>query len=398
MGEVFGKNTSKLRTVILVAFILLAVADTHASHREFELFNKGYEYYLSYQPEKGVEEFRIFLQEFHGSSAKDAAMFWLGKSLLQLKSIEEAKKVFSDLKQQYRESPFIAYVDKELETISRLESEANKGKTAESDAVKTHSVPEAKLTEVEKKTKVAENDLTKAMEDRDKLRSLLDEEKKKTELLQTRVKELEGGEALINNSSVVFNKLGIKEVIWSSGNTYEDMKTEQILYEKAKSINVSADTAQYKELVQRYQLNTEQADYLYRYLTISGFIDRKLEDMPGEKMVESLIVKYEEGNRHRKIVLSTELQTQAKNGISFEEIQKLYPDIVKFTTVGFQELEGWIKEKIQFLQNNEIGVIWSEDGYMILKPVLKKLTYRPFEDIRPEVKDKIKLFLKEWMN
>ncbi len=398
MGEVFGKNTSKLRIVILLSFMLLAVSVVHASHREFELFNKGYEFYLSYQPEKAVEEFRIFLQEFPDSSAKDAALFWLGKSLIQLKSTEEAKRIFSDMKQLFRDSPFIGYIDKELEIIRRLESEVLKGKTAESDAAKIHSVPENKSAEAEKKMQITENDLSRAAEDRDKLKFLLDEEKKKTEKIQARLKELEVREAFMINSSIVLNKLGIKEVIWRSGNMYEDMEIEQILYEKAQGVDISADTMQHKEIVEKYQLNTEQADYLFRYLTISRFIDRKLKDMPEEKMVESLKVVYKEDDKYRRIILSTELQTQAKSGISFEDIHKLYPDIITFTTVRFQELEAWIKEKIRSLQNNEIGVIWLEDRYMILKPVLKKLSFKPFEEADPEIKNKIKLYIKDWVN
>jgi TolA-binding protein len=98
MGKVFCKNISKLTFCILLTCNLIFGGRAHASYREFQLFDGAYLAYLSYQPEKAVEEFRLFLKEFPDSSAKDAALFWLAKSLLQIKSIEEAKKTFADIK------------------------------------------------------------------------------------------------------------------------------------------------------------------------------------------------------------------------------------------------------------------------------------------------------------
>lgn len=116
-------NGVKLVSLLACQLILFIVSDSYASSRESELFDQGYEYYLSYQPQKAVETFNIFLKEFPDSSAKDAAMFWLGKSLMGLKDFETAKKVFSEIKQKFSESPFISYIDRELEMISRAEKE-----------------------------------------------------------------------------------------------------------------------------------------------------------------------------------------------------------------------------------------------------------------------------------
>ena len=88
MGKSFLNYKSKLIICVLLSVMLFPGADLDASTREVELFNKGYEYYLSYQPEKAVEEFKAFLKEFPGSSVKDAVMFWLGKSSIQLKNFE----------------------------------------------------------------------------------------------------------------------------------------------------------------------------------------------------------------------------------------------------------------------------------------------------------------------
>lgn len=467
MGKGFYINKNKKVNAMTATFftvILIIASNSYASYQEVELFEQGYEYYLSYQPEKAAETFKIYLKEFPLSSAKDAAMFWLGKSLIQLKSFREAEKVFSEIKQQFPDSPFIPRIDKELETISRAVSEFNKTKIKISESAKE------KLAEVEKKTEMKENDLAKAAGERDKLRLQLEEEKKNTEEMKAKVIKLEGENAEIKillaefeekqkdwnkfdeylkqlknvnkkldseiqrltrqmalienergelkdrvkryegvtvrikderytgsqifefmiNSSVVITKLGVKEVLWRSGNIYEDFTNEQILYNEAKKLNITGDTEKHKDLVEKYNLKGEEADYLYRYLCISDLIDRRTKDIPEEKVVESLVVKYTKSDKFKKIKIATELQTYAKSGSSFENIYKLYPDIVRFSIVGFQELQEWIKERIQLLQSGEVGVIWTEDGYMILKPLVKKLSY--------ESRDEVRIFVKRWID
>lgn len=369
MGECLCNNKLRLIIFILLSAILLVIPSSYAFHREVELFDRGYEYYLSYQPEKAVETFSIFLKEFPDSFAKDAAMFWLGKSLIHLKHFEEAKKVLSEILLQVPDSPFIPFVNRELETISRRESEVNR-KEAEGQTLKK----EMKQTGTEKTRNTLEAKLTDT-ESKAKLR-----------------------EKYMINSSVTITKLGIREVLWRTGNDHEDFVNEQILYNEAKRLNIIADMKNYKELIEKYSLKEGEADYLYRYLIISEFIDKKIKDMPGERVVESLFVRYPGPEDREKAPLANELQKDAKSGRPFEDIYKSYPKFVKFTQIGFQELEGGIKESIRSLYDGEIIVVWNKYGYRILKPVVKKLSYRPFEDMQPEIRDKIKLFVKGWID
>ena len=123
MVTLFRKNLSKLTLCILLICILPFNASAKASCREFQLFDHAYNSYLSYRPEKAVEEFRRFLKEFPDSSAKDAALFWLAKSLLQTKAVEEAKKTFAYIREQFPESPFIRYIAQELEMIGNTSEE-----------------------------------------------------------------------------------------------------------------------------------------------------------------------------------------------------------------------------------------------------------------------------------
>lgn len=573
MGEVFCNNKSRLIILLSVAFLLLSAAGVQASYQELDLFNEGYEHYLSYQPEKAIEEFNIFLKEFPHSSSKDAVMFWLGKSLIQLKYFEEARKVFSDIKQQFPESPFIKYAERELEVINKrpLDSAAvvpagdaaqgdvkkeqntpdtgspvvenkaalggndqrqkadteiesakaeekippaepeivNKtpsvdgvagvpaGGAAQGDVEKEQTVPDAGLqiaenkaistgneqgqkadaeiesakaeekippaepevvreapsvdnaanisgdnivpgdaereknvnavssVHTEKKTPADENDHQQRPDkeldsnktgeesvpennlststvdkdnkvDRDKVPSA--DEEKKTEETQTGVKERDETEVYAGNSSYVLTRLGVEDIPWRSWKSPEDMENEKILYDEAMRLNIVVDMTKHKELVEKYGFNTGQADYLLRYLTICELLDKRLRDLPGEKVVESLAAVYEEGDKYRKIVVSADLQAQAKNGTSFEEIHNLYPELLKFSAVGFEALDEGIREKIRSLHDGEIAVIWSEEGYTILKPVFRKLSFKPCEEAETGTKERIRIIVGDLLN
>jgi hypothetical protein len=456
------------RSVVFVSTLFLTVPGAYASHGEFELFDKGYEYYLSYQPERAVETFRAFLRDFPESSAKDAAMFWLGKSFVQIRSVEEAKRVFSELKQQCPGSPLIPYVDREIEDLAKPEN-LRKADTKSSGKVPETGRPETDpgggLKEAEKKIHILEGQLAAAADEKNRLGALLEDEKKKTadmratmteverkgaefrnlmakgedtqkkgaaEMEQSRTETTKGkersgtelyaiqkdspqaqrlivtikekkytGEEVIDfmiNSSTAMTKAGVREILWRSGSLFEDFISEQILFDEAKGQNVVVDAKQLEELAEKVRLTPAEAEYLRRYLAISYLIDGKIRNMPEDRVVESLTVRYTERDKQEKVELANELQAQAKAGRSFEEIFRAFPNKMQLSTVGFEELQGWIKERIELLPDGEVSVVWTKDGYMILRPALKKASYRPFEEIRPGRKNEIRAFVRDWID
>ena len=191
-------------------------------------------------------------------------------------------------------------------------------------------------------------------------------------------------------------KLQIKQVLWRTGNDNEDFLNEQALYDEAKNLHITTDKNKITEMIENYQLDDREADYLQRYLVISSLIERKIRDMPEEKVVESIVVRYDESDRYMKIVLGSDLQNLARKGTPFEEIYRLYPDIVRFSVTAFPELEKSMKEKVQSLRDNEIVVTWSEGGYMILKPIFRGPVFRPFGDISPGLRDRMKTYILAW--
>lgn len=484
MGEGFNHDKpgtggrGLMRLLVFVSAFLLMVSGVHAAGSEFELFDKGYEEYFAYRPEKAVESFRAFLRDFPESSAKDAAIFWLGKALIQTGSVEESKKVFSELKQQSPESPFLSYAEGELKALA-LQEKSRKDGPKKDETVKVaaidETVRERGLKEAEGRIRLLESELAKSAELKDGLRILLEEERKKTAdmrsaiaglekresdvrvLLAGRQEELEKkagagknqtlseGDAKEVNaegrsvrteipqtgaigrdaqdrpkyekmvvsignkdypveqvvdfmvlSSVAMEKMGVREVPWRSGSLFDDFIVEQILYDEAKKENAAVDAQKHKRLAERFMLSAAEEDYLKRYLAISGFIDRKIGTMPEERVVESLAVRYSDRDKQEKVVLANELQEQAKAGKPFDEIQQTFPDKVQVSTVAFQELQGWIKERIELLRDGEVSVVWTKDGYMILRPVLRKVTYRPFEKMNQVRKDEVRAFVREW--
>lgn len=114
---IMGKINGHYKKIILFACLCMPVffsALSAAAVQEDELFEKAYENYLSYHPEKALEYFNIFLKNFPDSSAKDAVLFWKAKSLMQLKRTDEALKIFTEFKRILPGSPFVPFIEKEL--------------------------------------------------------------------------------------------------------------------------------------------------------------------------------------------------------------------------------------------------------------------------------------------
>ena len=655
MGKIFRYDKPALSAVIFLVLLFLAPVHSGASYREYDVLRTGYESYLSYQPGKAAEEFRTFLQEFPHSSARDAALFWLGKSLVQSKLIDEAGQVFAELKRQFPDSPFVAFVvtqsefpgseklttRRETETVPPVEtsrdsadirqpepvrktddiitapamtadaaaapetpaekepeaaqssqsvlseaetpadgimakkeepegkeSEAKEpvlqepaqspedqgtgeetgmqaveeeknvlsiteqvqsdgagdalpegkaplpvdkadeplgeiGKMAEEiyasagvsdkqgidayalaspdtalpetvppeaspdpgnirapetvaiikaieqEAVSTQSEvsseqtadamirveapgvkePEVKEPEVkEPEVKEPEVKEPEVKEPEVKEPEVKEPEVKEPEVKEPEVKEpaqlqedqatgeetgkqsveekkelpsIPEEQAHSDNDTVAssrdaLRKVGIQGALWSTGDYNQDFIDEQILYNEAVKLNLSADEDALNELRERYTLGMEEVDYLKRFLLICKLIDQKVREIPGDKIVEVISVRYKDAGQREQPEFAAGLQALANQGVTFEEISGLYPDVVHFRTFPFQELPEWIQERIQGLQNYEIGVIWSEEGYMILKPIIQMYSYDPFEELSSEKREKITAYIRSW--
>ena len=125
MGKVFNKYSSIVSAVFL-GVLLLIIGIAGAAPQEADLFEKAYGYYLSYNPEKAIEAFDQFLNQFPNSSALDSVMFWRAKSLIQLKKIDDAVRDLRLMKERYPDSSYAAFAEKEIETLQKMTPSAEK--------------------------------------------------------------------------------------------------------------------------------------------------------------------------------------------------------------------------------------------------------------------------------
>lgn len=527
MGKGFGKG--KLRGIFVGVFLLAVLFPALcvcASYREFELFDKGYEYYLSYHPEEAVETFRTFLGEFPRSSAADAALFWLGRCSLQLRAYEDAGKYFSEIRRQFPDSPFVRYVEKEVASLpitdvgkerdvskgglggkakvadaggmSQEKKDGSEGKisAAPEGGEKQESRPpggEERKEERRTDTAIRDEDgigkkeavtlaapaggvtytvqagafksqkaanrlrlrfkkkgysatvkkttsgggvrfnvtvgefkaRSEAQEFADRIRRKMDlyafpvemeradavkrglpsgmgpvdsvkgnvidgsglsvgavktdmnkgpnaaAGSKGNEITAVIISEKRYSASEISDnmqaSSAALVKAEIQVIPWRSGNAFEDFVSEQVLYDEAKGSGLAADSEKLEELSSKYKLTAVESAHIERYLVVLGLVQRKMAGMSEEGLVESLAVKYSEAGSQEKVALAAKLQEHARNGKSFEEISRLYPDSVTFSTMKVGDLQVWLKDSIRGLKSGEISVVWKRDGYMILR-------------------------------
>jgi len=556
MGKIFNNTTINSVAVVLAIAIVVGARAAYPAYREAELFDLGYEHYLASQPEMALEAFTLFLREFPQSSAKDAAMFWMGKCLILLKHVQDARNIFDELTREFPESPLKPYAIREMEklgeadvaresepsarqayegeegvgktltrqteipdnlgqgpawtsdggerrtSISRSEGtnvegthretlqsqeERVSGKSAESFApptghasyivqvaalnnenaanrlrkkLKQHGfeasikkekspqgtrfrvlvgefrtrkeadvvaikinkrtgmgafsvgagsakgVGEAPLSRKGLREDNAQGDIPVQVIRLDTRGSAKSETRepvvtKKDEVIEILIEGVHYSaqqvSVYMHNSLAAIHKLKIREVIWRTGNVYEDFINEQVLYEEARRSGISHDEKESEKVTEKYRLLSDEVDYLQRYLMIARLVDKKLRESPAERVVESLVVRYTDGDRREKELLASELQAYAKNGRPFGEIHALYPQRVSYTVMGFQALQEWIKKEIELLENGEISVFWSGEGYIILKPVLRKLSLEAFEDMDEGKSNTVRALVNEFI-
>jgi hypothetical protein len=440
LGKIFGHNTARLIVFILGLFIFSTAS---AEQREYDLFVAAYEHYLAYKPERAVEEFSVFLREFPESSAADAALFWLGSSLMQLKRTGEAKDAFLEIKERFPDSPLIPHADKKIGELERGQGEIHQpapplssktdtaGKVEKEEGLQKQMEEKerveramkqlaGRLDEAEKEKRSLEEKLTAADEanarasrEKEEAASLIDELKKQKELLERELDALNsrreepdsapipgyvpGATEFILLSTSLADKTAFDDAIWRRGDAFEDWSIETALCEEAMRAGIVPDRLLQKEISERCGLGREEEEYLGYYLSIRDLVDEKLAEMGDVRMLESLTVHYGETDKYRKITIAPELQLKAQSAMTFTEIVRLYPEI---TGLGLSEIggaESGLSEPIRSLEDGQTGVVWSEGGYTIYRAFSRQLSCGVVKDVSPETRKRVMNGLYEWI-
>ena len=202
----------------------------------------------------------------------------------------------------------------------------------------------------------------------------------------------------VSASQHTIEKLGIQEPVWRTGNPIDDFINEQLLSEEAANSGAMLDEKKYQKKVSQYKLAADEADYLRKLMIIGIFIDKTYRDPAAELFIEILTVEYQNETASQKAMTAADLQKAAKSGISFEDIQKTHHESVIFSRMSVDEFTSRYRNKSQIIGKlnfltEETAVMWSEKGYMVIKPITGHKQIDPFAELPKEEEDKIRSFL-----
>lgn len=304
-----SSKTVKLTSILIFLCVLFTVTIPRASD-EYELFQEGYDLYLSCQPSRAVEKFEVFLKEFPDSSARDSVLFWLGKALIQMGKLADSVKVFNEIKSNYPNSPFNYQARKEVEKISSLT--LNPEIDRSSDKVKTN-----------------DRELIEVKSERDRLKSLAEEYKKKIENYENIIAELSVKEKDLER--IKHEKGRLEEKIKAIERSNQDT-SEYLKKVKDEKGNLMAETEKLRKRV----LNLENVKKDLE--TKDALLDKKQKEIEGLKTEIDLLTKKIAEKEKIEIDLRKELDADKKR---IEDYNKKLIEMVKRE----KEAEIIIKEK-----------------------------------------------------
>lgn len=212
MGQIIG-NYKIVKGALFFFLLVLCSSNVLADLPEEDLFGKAYEYYLSCQPDKALEYFDIFLQNYPDSFARDAALFWKARSLIQLRRRDEAVILLEGLREAVPASPFLPFIEKELAAreggaggsplplMPAGKTMPRAGEQVDQDDMHTIAllkkekiILEEHVIESEKLRQQAEKELSSARADSVRIEGLLHDAQKSTEDLLMKIASMESAQ------------------------------------------------------------------------------------------------------------------------------------------------------------------------------------------------------------
>ena len=183
--------------LVFLLAMLPALGRAATAGDEAELFERAYNLYLSYQPEKAANAFDAFIKEFPESSALDAAFFWKAKALGRTGRTDEAGRIFASFAEKFPDSPLGEFIAREREGLRQLREEPPKkekssdtrpekiGKTAKALAEKIRTL-ERRVSEMDAENRRLRKSLVRETEEHAALARDLQETVKKADDMAAR--------------------------------------------------------------------------------------------------------------------------------------------------------------------------------------------------------------------
>lgn len=259
----FLRSSKTIRLTSILIFLCLLFTDTTSGAiDEYELFQEGYDLYLSCQPSRAVEKFEVFLKEFPDSSAKDSVLFWLGKALIQMGKLADSIKVFNEIKSSYPKSPFNYQAGKEVEKIS--------------------SALKPEIDKPSDMTKINDREFIEVKSERDRLKVLAEEYKKKIESYENIIAEMSVKEKDLER--IKNEKARLEEKVKDIERSNRD-STEYLKRMKDEKDKLMAET----EILRRRILSLENVKKDLE--TKDALLDKKQKEIEGLKTEIDLLTK-----------------------------------------------------------------------------------------------------------
>lgn len=204
------------------------------------------------------------------------------------------------------------------------------------------------------------------------------------------------------NSALALHKTGISSAFWRVGSPLNDFINEEMLFMESERKGIRINNDRLREITKKNGLSDAESDYLRKAVQIAALIDMEHKGHSDEPAVEILSVEYKPGNAASKTVLATDLQKAARSGRSFRDIKQSYNDSVGYSRMTIKEFGNKYKEKSQLINKldflkNETVVMWSERGYMLIKPMVLETTYDPLSVLLPENREKLRELAMEYI-
>jgi len=204
--------------------------------------------------------------------------------------------------------------------------------------------------------------------------------------------------AALSASGRAIEKLAIPSPVWRTDAPLEDFINEQLLAEEAERSGAMPAGNRYRETTERFKLSADEADYVRKFIMIGHVIDKNFTSDAVDLFIETLAVDFKQGDTSIKTVSATDLQKDARSGKSFAEIQRMYNGSVKFSRLTIDDFEKRYKGKSEIIKklnfpSEETVIMWSEKGYMLIKPVTVRRQFDPFVELGKEEREKIRTFL-----
>jgi cell division septation protein DedD len=231
----------------------------------------------------------------------------------------------------------------------------------------------------------------------EEMQSVKNEMTKKENDAQLPVTQDEKESEYITRTGNVLNRIGVHETLWRNDDVLKSYMNEKILLEETRRLEVSPDMKLYGDLIGKHLLNKEDADFLYDFLSVNTLLQSRFTEMPEERLIERLTVQFSDITTEEKINLATELQVLAKQGTPFQDISSSYPQKVQYGMSLARYAEEKIQDKMKGLADDTVMVMWSADGYEIIRLFHVGNSFSPFEKLNPAERDYLSNIVREWI-